>query len=162
MQIALAYLFDQYYISSTLSDWTMTNANPSLHAFQLAVWEITHDFDMSLTDPNGSHFLETQNGGTNRTRRRNAVTLAQSYLDDVASTIFDSTYVSQKFDILSLVSADGNASNGAGFQDIVLAFDKQTPDAKTFSETAVVPEPATSVLLLGLAAGVIAITRRKR
>jgi hypothetical protein len=158
----LAYLFDQHYISSALTDWTMTDANPTLHAFQLAVWEITHDTDLNLSDTNGIHYLSTQTGGSNPTRRQNAVTLAQSWLDDVAVNVFDSTYVSQNFDILSLVSSTGNPeADKDGFQDIVLAFDKSSPEATTFEELATVPEPAHYVLLLGLLAGTLPVASRR-
>jgi hypothetical protein len=154
----LSYLFDQHYISSTLTDWTMTDANPTLHAFQLAVWEITHESDFSLNLASGTHFLGAQTG----TRRQNAVTLAQTWLSDVEATIFDSTYVSQNFDILSLVSSTGNSDpDKAGFQDIVLAFDKTSPEATTFQEFATVPEPSHYALLIGMVAAVISTLRRR-
>ncbi len=154
----LAYLFDQHYISSTLSDWTMNDTTPSLHAFQLAVWEITHDTDLNLLNTGGVHYLAPQTDGTNPTRRQNAVTLAQSYLDEVAANIVDNTYVSQKFDILSLVSSSGNGSGG--WQDIVLAFDKASPEAEIFNDVAVVPEASAASLLLGLAAALWMVRRR--
>ena len=153
----LSYLFDEHYISSTLTDWTMNDTTPSLHAFQLALWEITHDSDLDLSNTGGSTYLDSQTGGTNPTRRQNAVALAQTYLDEVEANIADDSYESQKFDLFSLVSDSGNGSGG--WQDVVLAFDKNSPQAETFAE-AVVPEPSDGAFFLGLTASLIVSLRR--
>jgi hypothetical protein len=155
----LSYLFDQHYISSLLTDWTMTDANPTLHAFQLAIWEVTHDSDLNLSSNTGSFFLNAQTGGTNPTRRQNAVSLAQAYLDDIAASAIGATYTSNRFDILALVSDSGNGDEG--FQDIVLAFEKDSPEGETFLSTATVPEPSSSALCFALIAGSIAGLRRR-
>ena len=153
----LSYLFDEHYISSTLTDWTMNDTTPSLHAFQLALWEITHDSDLDLSNTGGFTYLDSQTGGTNPTRRQNAVALAQTYLDEVEANIADDSYESQKFDLFSLVSDSGNGSGG--WQDVVLAFDKNSPQAETFAE-AVVPEPSDGAFFLGLTASLIVSLRR--
>lgn len=155
----LSYLFDEHYISSVLTDWTMTDASPTLHAFQLAVWEVTHDSDLDLSNTAGSFYLNAQTGGTNPTRRQNAVSLAQGYLDDISSSVIGAAYESTRFDILALVSDSGNGDEG--FQDLVLAFEKDSPEGETFLTTANVPEPSASTLCLALIAGGLAGLRRR-
>ncbi|TVP78456.1 MAG: hypothetical protein EA353_08290 [Puniceicoccaceae bacterium] len=152
----LAYLFDEFYISDVLTVWEMTDANPSLHAFQLAVWEITHDDGLSLFDTNSEIWLPEQTGGSLPTRRENARQLAQQYLDSVAqaeaSGIITSGYQSDKFDFYALTSTTGNDENGAGFQDVILAVDKNIA----------IPEPGAAALLAGFSALIALVTRRRR
>jgi hypothetical protein len=141
----LAYLFDQYYISDEIGAWTMTDAEPNLHAFQLAVWEISHDDGLDLTS--GEVFLGTQTGGSNPTRRANAVTLATTWLDNVDAAGITASYESSKFEFWSLVSTEGN-TDGFGFQDIVLALEKDSTEETEFSGN--IPEPRMSALLAGI------------
>lgn len=153
----LAYLFDQYYTSDVLTAWTMTDAAPTLHAFQLAVWEITHDTGLDLFDTSSEIHLPVQTGLSNPTRRENGRQLAQQYLDAVDSaetnSIIDSSYQSVNFDFYALTSATGNGVDGnAGFQDVILAVDKATP----------LPEPKVAGFLTGMLALLTSITRRRR
>ncbi|MEM9227231.1 MAG: hypothetical protein AAGA45_04620 [Verrucomicrobiota bacterium] len=67
----IAILYDLYYAGQSSSDWSSDNAG----AFQLAVWELTHDNDGSLYNQDGFFY---RTGGSKSTFR-----LAQSYVDDV-------------------------------------------------------------------------------
>lgn len=154
----LAYLFDNFYISDSLSAWTMTDTDPTLHAFQLAVWEITHDDDLSLSS--GSIALGTQTGGTNVTRRTNASNLATSYLNTVAAASIDSSYTSSQFAFWSLTNVTGDGSGSGGYQDLILALELETPQEEQFTE--VIPEPSAYSLLVGLVGCSLIGLRRRR
>jgi hypothetical protein len=151
----LRYLFNQHYQSVRLSEWTQTTASPTLHAFQLAVWELSHDTDLSLTNTSGSIYVGTQGS----TLRNNAIALAQSWLNEISAANVDETYQSPKFEIWSLVSASGNPANGRGYQDVLLAYDKTTEDYQTLKPLLPAPEPGTS--LLCLSATFLALRRRR-
>ncbi len=70
----VAILYDLYYAGNEASDWN----SATVGAFQLAVWELTHDSDGSLSGTDGSFYVTNGNSTV-----RN---LAQSYLDAVGST----------------------------------------------------------------------------
>ncbi|MCB1234678.1 MAG: thioester domain-containing protein [Verrucomicrobiae bacterium] len=53
----LSYLFDNYYQGPVLADWGTTNGVRNEYIFQLAVWEITHDTDMSLFNSSGDLYF---------------------------------------------------------------------------------------------------------
>jgi hypothetical protein len=149
------YLFDNYYHSVQLSAWTQTSTSPNLHAFQLALWELTHDTDMQLLDTSGLIHV----GSQSNTLRANAVTLAESWLADVAAVGVTEDYQSINYEIWALTSASGNSANGRGYQDVLLALDKSSPTYDQIATLLPAPEPAVS--LLGLF-GALAVVRRRR
>ncbi|MCC5848085.1 MAG: hypothetical protein JJU29_08325 [Verrucomicrobia bacterium] len=141
----LAYLFDQHYISESLTEWNQIE----LHAFQLAVWEVTHDTDLSLSNTNGWNFVPTQAGGSDPAFRNDAIALAQSYLDEISTANIAPSYRSNQFEFWALTSITGNSgSDGPGFQDVILATNKFAQITEELSELIVIPEPA----MLGLTA----------
>lgn len=151
----LRYLFDQHYQSVRLSDWTKTTASPTLHAFQPSVWELSHDTDLSLTLDTGAIYVGTQSD----TLRDNAIALAQSWLEEIASADVTESYQSSNFELWSLVSASGNVNNGRGYQDLILAYDKTSPDYNTLKPLLPAPEPGASILCLS--AVLVALRRRR-
>jgi hypothetical protein len=89
----VSYLFDHYYISEALSEWTYTQTSPFIHAFQLALWELTHDTDMSLYNTSGDVYFGAQTSGTATKieRRNNAIAIAQTMVDDVRNANINMT-----------------------------------------------------------------------
>jgi hypothetical protein len=145
----LAYLFDQFYISDKLEKWTQTEDNPNVHAFQLAVWEITHDDDLDLST--GAISLGTQSSGRDRTTRENARTLAASWVDQVKDANITTDYESSTFSFWALTN------NGS--QDVILALEKDTTAEIELSE--LIPEKSTYALFLGVGALSMTIVTRK-
>ena len=146
----LSYLMDTHYKGTSASDWTRTDAEPDTIAFQLAVWETTHDTDLSLAFNPGapagtSMWIDAANiNNSSVARRANAITLAQSYLDDVAAASVPSTYTSINWDVLGLID-DGD-------QDLAIATAK--------GALVPVPEPASLLIVsTGLA---LLLGRRRR
>lgn len=153
----VAYLFDQYYISDQLSAWTQNQDNPTLHAFQLAVWELTHDTDMDIFSTAGDIHV----GSQSNTLRNNALSLAQDYLDDVDTAGIDESYVSTKFKFWALTSDSGNGVDGnPGFQDVILATEIGSVEEEELSPYLPAPEPGTASLVLLAALGLLARRRR--
>ena len=149
------YLFDQYYISEALSAWTYTTAQPVTHAFQLALWELTHDNDFSITDTAGEVYVGTQSN----TQRNNAITLAQSMLDTVRNANVSSTYLSQNFSICIWALVD---EGSPGLQDVVLATKKDSANdlvIEPLLPMPALPEPTPHTLLI-LSAGIFWMIRR--
>ncbi len=147
----LAYLFDQHYISESLTAWNQNE----LHAFQLAVWEITHDSDLSLSNVNGWNYLPNQFGGSDPDFRNDAIDLAQSYLDQISAADVAPSYRSDKFEFWALTSVTGNTgSDGPGFQDVILATNKFSALTEELTELIIIPEPA----MLGVMALVLGMT----
>jgi hypothetical protein len=144
------YLFDQYYISEVLSSWTVTRSEPTTQAFQLALWELTHDDDLSLSDTSGEIYV-----GRQRNRQRdNAIALAQSMLDTVRDANVSDSYLSSKFSIWALVND--------GLQDVILATEKGSDTdlaIEPLLPVATLPEPTTQALI-GLSAGIFWFIRR--
>lgn len=95
-----AILYDLYYAGTSSSDWTRNTAG----AFQLALWELTHDNDGSLYDTDG--FFYSRDGRTTK------FDLAQSYVDAVLAT--DANY--NPFTELVALSSVGDPGN----QDILV------------------------------------------
>ncbi|MGJ8656442.1 MAG: PEP-CTERM sorting domain-containing protein [Akkermansiaceae bacterium] len=120
-------LFDKYYQSDDLSEWGYSDRSPLAQAFQLAIWEISHDGDLSLSDTSGAFYIGRQSDGNNT--QKNGIDLAQSWLNELSSITAD--YESQKWDVYALESI-GNP----GYQDLVFA-----------TEIGTVPEPSSALLL---------------
>lgn len=151
----MRYLFDQYYLSETLADWTVQQSQ----AFQLAVWEIGHDpGNLNVLPAGGGVFyVPVQNNGA----RDAAIALTQTMLDAVAAANVSTSYASTTVDVWSL--ADDNGINPTtGYQDILFATFKTSPDGQTVAPLLPipVPEPTTLALLLGL--GAVGLMRRRR
>jgi len=148
------YLFDQYYTSSDLGLWTQTDANPTTHAFQLSLWEITHDSDLSLSS-GGSLYIGAQTDGNPATinTRNNAIALAQSWLTAIDAAGITESYQSTTYDVYTLTSTTGNGLNG--YQDIVLASEKLTPIVPLQP----IPEPSSALLVV---IGSLFALRRRR
>jgi hypothetical protein len=136
----LAYLFDQFYISDVLTEWTQTEENPTIHAFQLAVWEITHDDGLDISS--GEIALGVQTSGSDTTTRENAIILATSWVNAVAAANITSDYESSTFSFWSLTD-DGS-------QYVILALEKNSTTETEFTE--IVPEQSEYALFLGLGA----------
>ena len=148
------YLFKKYYHSVQLSAWTQTTTLPSLHAFQLAVWELTHDTDMNLNSTSGAIYVAAQSN----TLRNNAISLAQTWLNAVAGANVTEAYESTRFDIWALTNTNG--AGATGFQDILLGLEKETPQHTQLAPFLPAPEPG-SVALLGTSA-ILMVLRRRR
>ncbi len=149
------YLFDQYYISEALSAWTFTQTQPTTQAFQLALWELTHDSDFSITDTAGQIYVGTQASA----QRNNAIALAQSMLTDVYSANISSSYLSTNFSIWALVN-----EGAPGLQDVVLATKKTSPNDAVLEPLLpmpALPEPTTHALIV-LSGGIFWFTGRIR
>ena len=144
----VSYLFDRYYESADLSQWIYNVENPMTHAFQLALWEITHDSDLSLTNTTGVIYTDTQVGG-DTILRNNAISIAQSMIDDICSANLNSSYVSTNFNIWALTSSDK--------QDIILAFKKGGQEDDIIRP--MIPEPST-IAIAGFATVVVLALRR--
>jgi hypothetical protein len=156
----ISYLFDRFYTSEALSDWTYSQTQPTTQAFQLAIWELTHDSDFSLTDTTGAIYIGDQTADSATiTLRQNAIILAQSMIDEVYLANISDSYVSTNFTIWALVDDTGLGSTG--YQDIILAVKKDSLSASTLESIITIPEPSTSALA-GLAAGGLWILRRLR
>lgn len=149
------YLFDQYYISDRLSEWTITQAEPTSHAFQLALWEITHDSDLSLSS--GDVYIGAQTSGTaiELELRNNAINLANEMLLAVSSAGIDSSYTSTNFNFWALVNDDGEGLTGN--QDVILATKKSSLLSDDL--TNLIPEPTTYALICLFAGFMLTIKR---
>jgi hypothetical protein len=148
------YLFDNFYQSSNLAAWTDSSVNPNIHAFQLSLWELSHDDDFSLSSTSGSLYIGDQTTAGDFALRNNAISLAQSWLTNVNGAAINQNYASTTFDVFALTSVTGN-TNGAGFQDLVFA----APIGSTFSTLLPVPEPSSA--LLALTSSLLLIRRRR-
>ncbi|MEM6911617.1 MAG: hypothetical protein AAF555_08525 [Verrucomicrobiota bacterium] len=143
------YLYDNFYTADELSDWTMSQASPNTQAFQLALWELTHDSDLSLLDAAGNMYL----GDQSSTTEANALLLAQSWLDSVAAADVDESYQSTTWGVWALedIGSPGN-------QDVLFATRIDEPEFAIF-QAAAIPEPQVS--LLGFLS-LLAFSQRKR
>ena len=148
------YLFDQHYQSNTISLWTNTVTQPLTQAFQIALWEVTHDSDLSLSLTGGVTYVGTQN----TTRSTNAVNIAAGWLTGINANI-STAYTSTTWDVWTLISSTGNTATGYGFQDVLWATAFSDPRKATFETMSTAPEP--SIPLLGLLALAL-LNRRSR
>jgi len=130
------YLFEHHYSSRDLGEWTNTFESPEIHAFQLALWEVTHDSDLDLSRTDGQIYL----GAQGDPRRQNALELAQLWLDEIAAANVGADYVSQSWDIWALESV-----GSPGKQDILIAVAAGSPESLLLS----IPEPSLHLLLIG-------------
>ena len=131
----VSYLFDRYYISEALAGWTA--APTSTQAFQMSIWELTHDSDMDLRSTSGYIYVGTQSD----TLRNNAIDLAMTMLQDVRNANISSSYVSTNFDICALTDPQ--------YQDVILATKKGSSANIILNPilSDVIPEPATGSLM---------------
>lgn len=150
----IRFLFDNFYQSMNLGSWSQSTAAPNIHAFQLALWEVSHDSDLSLTDSTGAIYFTGTQGNT---LRDNAVALAENWLDAIDSAGVTESYVSTTYDVWALTSTSGNGAGG--FQDVMLALRKDTPEHSTLVPLLPVPEPGALVLAL---LGTMGLLRRRR
>jgi len=151
----MRYLFDVYYVSEDLSLWTTQQSQ----AFQLAVWEVGHDpGNLNIVDGNpggGVFYVPVQNDAA----RDATIALAQTMLNNVNAANVSAGYASTTVDIWSL--ADDNGVNATtGFQDILFATFKTSPDGQTVTPLLPTPVPEPSTLVLG-AAGIVMLLRRR-
>jgi hypothetical protein len=129
----LSYLFDNYYAGPNLADWGTTSGIRNEYIFQLSLWEITHDTDLSLLNPSGKLYFTGAPPAT-------AVSEAQSILTGISSSSLDfSTYQSANWDIKGLANDID--------QNLVYA--------------EAVPEPSSALLLM-VGAMFILLIRRPR
>ena len=141
------YLFDNYYQSSTMSDWT---GGPStFQAFQLALWETTHDnnLDLKTPSPNGIYVAVQNDPG-----RDGAINLAQAMLDSLKAANVTPSYESAKVNVWGLASI--------GKQDLMLGIPIiLVPETQAVEELVPVPEPVgLSLLAVG---GSLLLSRRR-
>jgi len=133
----LRYLFDQHFVSNTMTDWGYAEKAPVLvSAFQMAVWELTHDTDYDLKNgtPGTNFFLVSP---VSNAQKQATIDLAQTWVTDVQASGIDASYVSQKWKVHGLENSVA--------QDLVFA--------------QMVPEPSSAVLL---ALGGLSLTLRRR
>ncbi len=142
-------LFDSYYVSSTLSDWSHSSAEPKGQAFQIALWEASHDDDLSLSLTTGSIYAGAQSGTT----QINGMALAQTYLNSISGVT--ASYTSTVYDVWSLE----NIGIPEGNQDVIFATLIGSPESSTF-KTFVVPEPSAGLLAM-LSGGLVLLRRRR-
>ena len=152
------YLFDHHYQSSTLSAWTITTAEPLTEAFQIALWELTHDTDFSLTQTSGLTYMGTQTDA----KAINALNIATGWLNDISAANLTPDYASTTYDVWTLVSATGNTSTGYGFQDILFATTINDSRKTTLQTMSIIPEPTISLLGLSSLGGIAFRRRRSR
>jgi len=134
-------------MSDTLEGWAQNRKTPEIHAFQLALWELTHDSDFNITDDSGEIYIGNQTSGRNRyiKERNSSIALAQTMLNDVNTADVNNTYISDTFAIWALADA-GNP----GQQDVILATLKSSENytnIKDLLPAPALPEPTTHALM---------------
>jgi hypothetical protein len=154
------YLFDNFYQSTNITQWRSNGAGPDdpdsrkLQAFQLALWETSHDSDLSLSDTAGAIYITTPQGSTLQDA---SIALAQNWLDQVDAAGITESYVSTTYDVWALTSSTGVGAGGN--QDVMLPLLKGSPAHSTLVPFLPVPEPSSAVLCL--AGAMIALRRRR-
>lgn len=110
------YLYDNHFTSLDADSWNPINAT----AFQLALWNLTHDTDFVVTtsSTNGTYIDASANSGDALT----AINLAQTWLTTMGALGFSnsdwSDYTSTIWHLSVLASDD---TGGADVQDLILA-----------------------------------------
>ena len=133
------YLFDQHYQGTAIDDWTRTDGTPDTLAFQIALWEITHDSDLDLDPTAGFFWIDPINN--TGARRTNTLALAQDWLDELDTMATDASYESATWEVHALEQI-----GTPGDQDILYA--------------SRIPEPGATGL--SLFAAVLFFVRRRR
>ncbi len=153
------YLFDHFYQSSNISLWTHNSTTSNIHAFQLALWEVSHDDDLSLSNTNGSiYFSGGQGSGANAPFRNNVINLANSWLTNISNAGVTESYTSTTIDVATLISVQGT-NNGPDYQDLVMGYAKGAPGYDQFTQLIPVPEPSS---ILSILFGSLLTLRRRR
>lgn len=145
------YFFDEHYTSTDMEDWTVTRRRPETQAFQLVVWELTHDDDLDISDTDGAIYL----GSQSERMQRNGVSLAQEWLDEIAAAGIALDYASQVWDVWALEDV-----GTPGAQDVLFATPIGSEDSATLDAIWTIPEPGTT-LSLSLAALLLIPSRRR-
>lgn len=143
------YAFDNYYTSSLLSDWSVGNSlNPDYIAFQLAIWEISHDNDLSLSSTSGHVYINGAQTSDNisSANKLAAINQAQAILNGVAAAGVTESYTSVNFLVVALENVDVAGAQ----QDLVYGI-----------EIAPIPEPSEYAFIFGLLGIGFVATRRK-
>lgn len=149
------YLFDHFYQSSNIARWTHTDTTSNIHAFQLALWEVSHDDDLSLSKTSGSiYFARPETNAF----RLNVINLAGSWLSEIQKADVSESYESKIYEVATLTSVKGSIDDKS-FQDLVIAYAKDGPEYKQFSALLPVPEPSS---ILSLVLGSLLTLRRRR
>lgn len=138
----VSWLFDNYYQGTSPTAWTYgtDSTTKNAFAFQLALWELSHDDDFTLglpTDGLGLSGTVSASSDKNNWTFNAAVTM----INAANAANIPSTYTSTEWEIVTLANV-----GEPGTQDLVTA-------------VAAIPEP-TSLALLGL--GGLALLRRRR
>jgi hypothetical protein len=94
-------LYDLYYAGDTTQDWNSVNTG----AFQIALWELTHDDDGSLWSESGNFYIDPYSSS------KHVADVADDYLASVYAQAADSSY-SPYSQLVSLVNAD--------YQDLIV------------------------------------------
>lgn len=149
------WLYDNHADSETLSSWAFSQSDPASQAFQLALWEITHDSDLNIKSTSGEVYVGYQSSTT----RNNARDLAQSWLNELSAAGIDENYTSQTMNVWAMVNTTGNGS-GSGYQDVLFATRIGSTTDTLLVNNMTVPEPSTTLVsLLGFS---VLFQRRRR
>lgn len=142
----IRYLFDTHYTSSEKTDWTISASN----AFQLAVWELGHDSDLSLS----TGVISV--GSQSDTAMAADLNLAQDWLGEVLAANVTMDYESQRVYVWGLENTAGGA------QDLLLGILKEESSAKTLDNVVPVsiPEVSASAMLMFALMGLLFQRRR--
>lgn len=149
------WLYDNHADAETLSSWSFSQSDPASQAFQLALWEITHDSDLNLKSSSGEVYLAYQDSTT----RNNARNLAQSWLNELSAAGIDENYTSQTMNVWAMVNTTGDGS-GAGYQDLLFATRIGSANDTLLVSNVTIPEPST--LLVSLLGFTVLLQRRRR
>jgi len=142
----IRYLFDNFWQGSTPAAWT--NPTVNVPAFQLAMWELTQDFNFSLVNQNAySTEFYVNNPGSLAGNALLAYNAATAMVANVNAANVLTTYASSTWQVVLLENSSFVPSPANGVvQDLVYA--------------AVIPEATTAALALASLAFLAARRRR--
>ncbi len=145
----IRYLFDNFWQGSTPSAWTDPTVN--IPAFQLAVWELSHDFNFSLVNKNAyTTEFYVNNSGSLTGNAALAFSAATTMVSTVSSANVQTTYSSTKWNVVLLENSSFVSSPANGVvQDLIYA-------------TAITPIPEATTVALTLAGLAVLAARRRR